>query len=39
VVRGDYVQESGLVRHNSDAIAAIAIELALEGRKKRKMQR
>jgi len=39
VVCGDYVQESGLVRHNSDAIAAIAIELALEGRKRRKMSR
>ena len=39
VVCGDYVQESGLVRHNSDAIAAIAIELAMEGRKRRKMSR
>jgi uncharacterized cofD-like protein len=39
VVCGDYLQESGLVRHNSDAIAAIAIELAMEGRKRRKMSR
>jgi len=39
VVCGDYVEESALVRHNSDAIAAIAIELAMEGRKRRKRSR
>ena len=35
VVCGDLVQESGLVRHNSEAIAAIAVELAAEGRARR----
>jgi uncharacterized cofD-like protein len=35
VVCGDLVQESGLVRHNSEAIAAIAVELAAEGRTRR----
>jgi len=39
VVCGDFVQESGLVRHNPDAIAAIAIELAAEGRRRRQMSR
>jgi hypothetical protein len=39
VVSGDYVQESDLVRHNSEAIAAIAIELAMEGRKRRQRSR
>jgi uncharacterized cofD-like protein len=39
VVCGDLVQESDLVRHNSDAIAAIAIELAVEGRERRKKSR
>jgi uncharacterized cofD-like protein len=39
VVCGDLVQESDLVRHNSDAIAAIAIELAVEGRARRKKSR
>ena len=39
VVCGDYVQESDLVRHNSDAIAAIAVELGIEGRKRRQMSR
>ncbi|PYT29362.1 MAG: hypothetical protein DMG58_16420 [Acidobacteria bacterium] len=39
VVCGDYVEESALVRHNSDAIAAIAIELAMEGRKRRQKSR
>jgi uncharacterized cofD-like protein len=39
VVCGDLVQESGLVRHNSDAIAAIAIELSKEGRRRRQMSR
>ena len=34
VVCGDLVQESEVVRHNSDAIAAIAIELAVEGRER-----
>jgi uncharacterized cofD-like protein len=35
VVCGDLVQESGLVRHNSQAIAAITVELAREGRRRR----
>ncbi len=39
VVCGDLVQESGLVRHNSEAIAAIAVELAQEGRARRLMSR
>jgi len=39
VVCGDLVQESGLVRHNPDAIAAIAVELAREGRRRRQMSR
>ena len=39
VVCGDLVQESGLVRHNSEAIAAIAVELAAEGRARRLMSR
>jgi uncharacterized cofD-like protein len=39
VVCGDLVRESGVVRHNSDAIAAIAIKLATEGRKRRQMSR
>ncbi len=39
VVCGDLVQESDVVRHNPDAIAAIAIELAMEGRKRRQMSR
>src|SRR5579862_8853798 len=39
VVCGDLVRESGLVRHNSDAIAAIAIELAAKGRRRRQMSR
>jgi uncharacterized cofD-like protein len=39
VVCGDFVQESGLVRHNSDAIAAIAMELAAKGRRRRQMSR
>jgi len=39
VVCGDLVQESGLVRHNSEAIAAIAVELAAEGRERRLMSR
>jgi uncharacterized cofD-like protein len=39
VVCGDLVQESGLVRHNSEAIAAIAVELAAEGRTRRLMSR
>ena len=33
--RGDLVQQSNVVRHNPDAIAAIAMELAIEGRKRR----
>jgi len=39
VVCGDLVQESDVVRHNSDAIAAIAIELAVEGRERRQKSR
>ena len=39
VVCGDLVSESDLVRHNSDAIAAIAVELAAEGRERRQMSR
>jgi uncharacterized cofD-like protein len=39
VVCGDLVQESGLVRHNPAAIAAIAVELAREGRRRRQMSR
>jgi uncharacterized cofD-like protein len=39
VVCGDLVRESGLVRHNPSAIAAIAIELAMEGRERRQMSR
>ena len=39
VVCGDLVHESGLVRHNSEAIAAIAVELAAEGRARRLMSR
>jgi uncharacterized cofD-like protein len=39
VVCGDLVQESNLIRHNPDAIAAIAIELAMEGRERRQMSR
>jgi 2-phospho-L-lactate transferase/gluconeogenesis factor (CofD/UPF0052 family) len=39
VVCGDLVQELGLVRHNSEAIAAIAVELAAEGRARRLMSR
>jgi uncharacterized cofD-like protein len=39
VVCGDLVEESGLVRHNSSAIAAIAVELAQEGRRRRQMSR
>jgi uncharacterized cofD-like protein len=39
MVCGDLVQESGLVRHNSEAIAAIAVELATEGRARRLMSR
>jgi len=39
VVCGDLVQESGLVRHNSEAIAAITVELAGEGRRRRLMSR
>lgn len=39
VVCGDLVQESGLVRHNSGVIAAIAVELAREGRRRRLMSR
>jgi len=39
VVCGDLVQESGLVRHKSEAIAAIAVELAAEGRARRLMSR
>jgi len=35
VVCGNLVQESGLVRHNAEAIAAIAVELAAEGRERR----
>jgi uncharacterized cofD-like protein len=35
VVCGDLVQQSDVVRHNPDAIAAIAMELAIEGRKRR----
>ena len=35
VVCGDLVQQSNVVRHNPDAIAAIAMELAIEGRKRR----
>jgi uncharacterized cofD-like protein len=34
VVCGDLVRESGLVRHNPAAIAAIAVELAREGRRR-----
>jgi len=39
VVCGDLVQESGLVRHDPAAIAAIAVELAREGRRRRQMSR
>ena len=39
VVCGDLVQEIGLVRHNPGAIAAIAVDLAGEGRKRRQMSR
>ena len=39
VVCGDLVQESGLVRHNPAAIAAIAVQLAREGRRRRQMSR
>ncbi len=39
VVCGDLVQQSGLVRHNPAAIAAIAVELAREGRRRRQMSR
>jgi uncharacterized cofD-like protein len=39
VVCGDLVHESGLVRHNSEAIAAIAVELATEGRARRLISR
>jgi uncharacterized cofD-like protein len=35
VVCGDLVQEAGVVRHHSEAIAAIAVELAAEGRARR----
>jgi len=34
VVCGDLLEESGLVRHNSGSIAAIAVELAQEGRRR-----
>jgi hypothetical protein len=39
VVCGDLVQEAGVVRHNSEAIAAIAVELAAEGRARRLISR
>lgn len=35
VIAGDLLQESEKVRHNPDAAAAIAVELALEGRRRR----
>ena len=34
-VAGDLVQQHAVVRHNPEAIAAIAIQLALEGRKRK----
>jgi uncharacterized cofD-like protein len=39
VVCGDLARESGVVRHDSDAIAAIAVELAAEGRQRRQISR
>ncbi|HUJ20749.1 MAG TPA: uridine diphosphate-N-acetylglucosamine-binding protein YvcK [Bryobacteraceae bacterium] len=39
VVCGDLLQQSDVVRHNPEAIAAIALELAIEGRKRRQMSR
>lgn len=35
VVCGDLLQQSGKIRHNPEAIAAIAMELAMEGRLRR----
>jgi len=39
VVCGNLVQHSGVVRHNSDAIAAITMSLAIDGRRRRQMSR
>jgi uncharacterized cofD-like protein len=39
VVCANLVQQSGVVRHNPDAIAAMAMELAAKGRKRRQKSR
>jgi len=39
IVRGDLVRQSGVVRHNPDAIATIALGLAFKGRNRRQMSR
>jgi hypothetical protein len=39
VICGDLLQQAVKVRHNPDAIAAVAVKLALDGRRRRKSPR